>query len=72
MRNGIEPHIPSSSINIREIQLANVNYILIIRINKSWISPHRVSFKSWDRFYSRSTKEKYPLDVQELRSEFIL
>ncbi len=72
IRNGIEPNIPSSSINIREILLKNSKCVLIIRINKSWISPHRVSFKSWDRFYSRSTNGKYPLDVQELRSAFIL
>jgi len=72
IRNGIEPNIPSSSINIREIQLKNSKYVFIIRINKSWISPHRISFKSWDRFYSRSTNGNYPLDVQELRSAFIL
>ena len=72
IRNGIEPNIPSSSINIREIQLKNSKYVLIIRINRSWISPHRISFRSWDRFYSRSTNGKYPLDVQELKSAFIL
>ncbi len=72
IRDGIEPNIPSSSINIQEIQLDNLKYILIIRINKSWMGPHRVSFKAWDRFYTRSTNGKYRLDVQELRSAFIL
>ncbi|TKJ18348.1 MAG: hypothetical protein CEE42_16560 [Promethearchaeota archaeon Loki_b31] len=72
IRNGIEPNIPSSSINIREIQLKNMKYVLIIRINKSGIGPHRVSFKSWHRFYSRGTNGKYPLDVQELRLAFNL
>ena len=55
IRDGIEPNIPSSSINIQEIQLNNLKYAIIIRISKSWLNPHRVSFKSWDRFYSRST-----------------
>jgi len=59
IRDGIEPNIPSSSINIQEIQLANSKYIIIIRIKKSWLGPHRVSFKSWDRFYTRSTNGKY-------------
>ena len=72
IRDGIEPNIPSSSINIREIQLNNSKYVLIIRINKSWMSPHRISFKAWDRFYTRSTNGKYRFDVQELRSAFLL
>ncbi len=72
IRDGIEPNISSSSINIQEIQLENSKYVLIIRINKSWMGPHRVSFKAWDRFYTRSTNGKYRFDVQELRSAFIL
>jgi len=72
IRDGIEPNISSSSINIQEIQLDNSKYVLIIRINKSWMGPHRVSFKAWDRFYTRSTNGKYRFDVQELRSAFIL
>lgn len=72
IRDGIEPNIPSSSINIQEIQLNNLKYALIIRISKSWLNPHRVSFKSWDRFYTRSTNGNYRFDVQELRSAFIL
>ncbi len=72
IRDGIEPNISSSSINIQEIQLNNSKYVLIIRINKSWMSPHRVSFKAWDRFYTRSTNGKYRFDVQELRSAFLL
>ena len=72
IRYGIEPNIPSSSINIQEIQLKNSKYVLIIRINKSWMNPHRISFKAWDRFYTRSTNGKYRFDVQELRSAFLL
>lgn len=72
IRDGIEPNISSSSTNIQEIQLDNSKYVLIIRINKSWMGPHRVSFKAWDRFYTRSTNGKYRFDVQELRSAFIL
>lgn len=71
IRDGIEPNIPSSALNIKEIQLKNSKYILIIRINRSWINPHRISFKAWDRFYTRSTNGKYRFDVQELRSAFI-
>lgn len=70
IRDGIEPNIPSSALNITDIQLKNSKYILIIRINRSCINPHRVSFKAWDRFYTRSTNGKYRFDVQELRAAF--
>ena len=72
IRTGIEPNIPSSALDIEEVQLSNSKFALIIRINKSWLNPHRVSFQSWDRFYTRSTNGKYRLDVQELRSAFLL
>lgn len=72
IRDGIEPNIPSSLIKIQPIKLSNSKYIIIIRINKSWLGPHRVSYKAWDRFYSRSTNGKYRFDVQELKSAFIL
>ena len=41
-------------------------------IPKSWSSPHMVTFKNHSRFYSRSSNEKYSLDVTEIRSAFAL
>ncbi len=68
VRDGVEPRIPS--INIRDISLSNGKKLVIIRISKSWISPHRVTFKGHDKFYSRSSNGKFPLDVGELRIAF--
>ena len=70
IRDGIEPRI--LGINIRPVRLSNSKTALIIRVPKSWISPHRVSFKGHDKFYSRSANGKYPLDVAELRIAFNL
>lgn len=70
IRDGIEPRL--LGINIGPINLSNSKTALIIRVPKSWISPHRVSFKGHDKFYSRSTNGKYPLDVGELRIAFNL
>jgi len=70
MRDGIEPRIPS--FVIKSISLSNSKVALIVRVFKSWISPHRVSFKGHDKFYSRSSNGKYPLDVGELRIAFTL
>ncbi|MGD2249788.1 MAG: ATP-binding protein [Candidatus Methanofastidiosia archaeon] len=70
IRNGIEPRIPS--YNIEPVTLSNSRKAIVIRIHKSWISPHRVTFKGHDKFYSRSSNGKYPLDVAELRIAFNL
>ena len=70
IRDGIEPRI--IGFTIQPIDLKNSKTILIIRVPKSWISPHRVSFKGHDKFYSRSTNGKYTLDVAELRVAFNL
>jgi hypothetical protein len=43
---------------------------LIIRVERSWIGPHRVIFKGHDRFYGRNSAGKYSLDINQLRSAF--
>lgn len=68
IRTGIEPRIPA--VRTQPVPLKNSNVALVIRIPKSWIAPHRV--KSNDKFYSRSSNGKYPLDVGELRIAFNL
>lgn len=70
IRDGIEPRIPS--YRIQPVNLSNEKVALVIRVQKSWISPHRVTFKGYDKFYSRSSNGKYPLDVAELRVAFTL
>ncbi|MGQ9621270.1 MAG: hypothetical protein ACUVTX_09855, partial [Bacteroidales bacterium] len=47
-------------------------YFIIIRITKSWISPHMVIYKGHNKFYARNTNGKYELDVNELRIAFNL
>ncbi|MDJ0733272.1 MAG: ATP-binding protein [Nostocaceae cyanobacterium] len=70
IRDGIKPRIPG--VLIHPVRLLNSQLVLIIRVPKSWISPHRVVFKGHDKFYSRSSNGKYSLDVDELRTAFIL
>ncbi len=71
IRTGIQPRLPSVTIS-PPIPLDNSKVVLVIRVSKSWISPHRVTFKGHDKFYSRSSNGKYPLDVGELRVAFNL
>lgn len=71
IRDGIEPRIIPQVIT-HNMQLSNSKSIIIIRIKKSWLSPHRVKFKGDHRFYARATNGKYELDVGELRNAFIV
>jgi len=70
IRTGIQPRIPL--ISTRSIPLDNAKVALIIRVPKSWVAPHRVIWGGHDKFYSRSSNGKYPLDVGELRNAFNL
>lgn len=64
VNSGIEPRIPN--IETKYLELSNNRYVLIIRVVKSWNSPHRVI--SSRQFYGRTSSGKYPLDVTEIRS----
>lgn len=66
---GIQPKIQFS---IRSIKLENQNKIIIIRIYKSWIGPHRVIYRGHDKFYARNSTGKYQMDIWELRTAFNL
>ena len=71
IRTGIQPRLLSVTIS-PSVQLKNSKVALIIRVQKSWIAPHRVILGGHDKFYSRSSNGKYPLDVDELRVAFNL
>lgn len=70
LRDCIEPRI--SSIMMREVANGDNNYFFIIRIPKSWASPHRLNIKDSKRFYARNSNGKYELDIVELRRAFLL
>jgi len=70
IRDGIEPRI--TGITIKAIPLSSAGVIIVMKIPRSWMLPHMVSFKGHTRFYSRNSAGKYPLDVTEIRSLFTL
>ncbi|MCA9069000.1 MAG: ATP-binding protein [Planctomycetaceae bacterium] len=70
VRNGLEPRI--IGLQIRLVSYGDdTKMVLIIRVPNSFQKPHMVVFKGGQRFYSRNSSGKYPLDVQELRSAFL-
>jgi hypothetical protein len=64
--------IPRIRYGMRIIMPATGNRSLVLRVERSWIGPHRVVFQGHDKFYGRNSAGKYPLDVNELRAAFTL
>ena len=69
LMSGIEPRI---RYHMRAIPHPNSGYVLILRIERNGLAPHRVIYKASDKFYARNSAGKYPLDVAELRDAFLL
>ncbi len=69
IRNGIDPRLPA--VHIKAIPIDDA-FIFVVRVFRSWSAPHRVVFNDHSKFYGRSSAGKYPLDVTELRSAFLL
>jgi len=67
-RDGIQPRI--SNLQTLAVSLAQGGHVLLIRIPRSYNSPHRVSFKNKNRFWARSSGGKYEPNIDELRGLF--
>ncbi|MFA6525380.1 MAG: ATP-binding protein [Patescibacteria group bacterium] len=68
IRDSIEPRI---KVDYNFIDIGD-NKILIIRLAKSWNSPHRVTHRGHNKFYGRNANGKYEFDTNELRDAFNL
>ena len=69
LMSGVEPRLKYQT---RVIIHPNGGHVLIVRVDKSGLAPHRVIYKGSDKFYARNSAGKYPLDVSELRDAFLL
>ena len=69
VQTGIAPRIPG--ISMRAVPLKGKRFVIVVRIPKSWASPHMIT-KGSSKFYSRNSAGKYPLDVFEIRTAFSL
>jgi hypothetical protein len=69
IRDGIAPRIPG--VKIRAIPFQNGRVAIVLEIRRSWASPHMVTFKGASKFYSRSSVNKQPLDVAEIKAAFL-
>lgn len=69
LMSGVEPRLKYQT---RVVIHPNGGHVLIVRVEKSGLAPHRVTYKGSDKFYARNSAGKYPLDVSELRDAFLL
>ena len=71
IQNNIEPRL---KVNYQPIEISNSKYVLVIRISKSWLSPHMITFRGREntRFYIRDNKGKHPMVIDEIRSTFAI
>lgn len=65
IHTGIEDRISGIQFNI--IPVKNKRSCLIIHIPKSPRSPHMVTFRGSNKFYSRHYKQKLPMSISEIR-----
>lgn len=70
IQTGLEPRLTRFQSKIIEDQDSKI--FLVLRIQKSWNAPHRVCFKDHAKFYKRNSAGRYPMDVSELRTAFVL
>jgi len=69
LRAGIDPRIPA--IRIKHVDGFPSGPVILLRVPKSWASPHMVIFKNLSRFFSRTSAGKHQLDVREIRAAFL-
>lgn len=61
-----------TGIVIRDVQLAAGGFALVIRVPRSWSSPHVVRHRNHWRFYARNSAGVYSMNVTDLRTAFLL
>lgn len=70
LRDCIKPRI--NNIGIKPLKLENEGLVLLIKIPRSWNSPHIINFKRKTKFYARNSAGKYQMDIDEIRTSFSL
>ena len=69
IRDGIQPRLPV--LLVKAIEIPERGHVVLIRVGKSWLAPHMVSYANRTRFFSRnSSTGKVQLDVQQIGAAF--
>ncbi|MEO1089010.1 MAG: ATP-binding protein [Pseudomonadota bacterium] len=68
LRDGLQPSL--SGCKFEWLTTETNKEILVLKVRRSRLSPHRVTLGGSSRFYRRGERGKYELDVYELRDAF--
>lgn len=69
VRTGIEPRLVG--VRTRAVQLRSGRYCIVMRVPKSWMSPHRVNAYGTNRYWIRNSNGVHEASVEELRNLFL-
>lgn len=68
IESGVQPRIPG--VQVKAIEIPGEGLVIVIRVPRSWIAPHMVTYANRSRFYSRNGTGKQQLDVQQIGAAF--
>jgi len=68
--NGVDPRL--ADVHYHRVPLKQGGDALLVRIQRSWNAPHRVTTGGHAQFYARSASGAYPMNVTDLRRAFSL
>jgi hypothetical protein len=68
IRDSIAPRI--IGVELGSIPVSTGGIALVVRIPRSLLSPHMITYRAYSKFFSRNSAGKYPLNVEELRTAF--
>jgi predicted HTH transcriptional regulator len=66
----VEPRIPS--VVLHTVTIDETNCVLIARIRRSWLAPHRITVNNHVHFYGRNSASTFQMDVSQLRNAFLV
>lgn len=69
IRDCISPRI--IGLAVRAIKITDDLYVFLVRIPRTLNFPHMVTMGGGQRFFTRNSAGKYPMDVHEIRSAFL-
>jgi hypothetical protein len=70
IRTATEPRL--ANVSMQWLPMQGSIGVLVVRIPRSWLAPHRVTLQGHDKFYVRNAAGKHPMNVDELRQAFTL
>jgi predicted HTH transcriptional regulator len=72
VRDNLEPSLPGSGLTFSEpLKVREDKVVLVLRIARSWLAPHRVGKQGNREFWTRNSSGKSPMTIWQLRDAFL-